>query len=726
MVLAVLLSAALALAGAPAAAQEVAEHPDPGVVRPHPAPGAVVGDGTVRIEALLHARAGVHSAEMRVGGTTVDAAVEQVSTYTARIRAHRELGPGRHIVEVRFTDGNGDEARRAWEFNTSGVGFGRLAGAHRVATSVAISRDLYRADGSAKAAVLAKADDFADALSGAPAAAGVDGPLLLTASDRLSPETAAELERVLPEGATVYLLGGDVALTPTVADDVRALGFDVVRKAGGDRYGTSAAVLDLVPESTTAIVASGRSFPDALSASAPAARDGLPILLTEPDRVPDATRAALGSRAFDTVLVVGGPAVVDDTTLAEIGDLAGRVVRIAGADRYATSDRVAHRFYGDDVSRVAVASGERFPDALSGGPHAARKGVPLLLSPGRGLARPQIDRIATWRIDGGWLYGGGAVLDDRVAHDASRAVTDGTGLREVGLRPGPGAEINSLETVTVEFEREIDVDASSVYVEVDGREVYGVLAQGDFASELVFRAGALPFDPGPNEVYPVHVWVLAKDGSDVRHLEWTFTLRTLDISRGDVGASVRELQERLISLGYWIGTPDGEYGSLTTQAVMAFQKYEGLPRTGSVDQAVRDRLSVADRPRPRNLQRGRYVEIDKSRQVMMFVLDGRVEWIFNTSTGTEDYYYHDGQRKFAHTPEGTFEFFRQIDGMRDAPLGQMWRPKYFTSAGHAIHGSTSIPSYPASHGCARLSYPAIDFIWASGLAPLGTTLHVYR
>lgn len=711
---------------APAAADQVAEHPDPGVVRPRPAPGAVVDDGVVRLEALLHARAGVSSAQMRINGSEVATTLDQVSTYTTRIRSDRELDVGRYIVEVRFTDGNGRSTGRAWEFNASSVGFGRLAGAHRVATSVAISQDLYRADRSASAAVLAKAGDFADALSGAPAAAEVDGPLLLTASDRLSPETGAELTRVLPPGATVHLLGGDVALSPAVARAVRQLGFTVARRSGVDRYGTSAAVLDLIPESSTAFVASGRSFPDALGASAPASRDGRPILLTEPDRVPEETAAVLRARAFDTLFVIGGTAVISDAVLADLDGLAGRVVRIAGADRYQTADRVAHRFYGDAVTRVAIASGERFPDALSGGPHAGRRGVPLVLSPGGGLARPQIDRFGAWGITGGWLYGGSAVLTGRVAQDAQRAVIDGAGLREVSLMPGLGSEVNSLDTVTVELDEEVDVDASSIYVEVADREVYGVLTQGDFASELVFRAGALPFDPAPNEVYPVHVWVLARDGSHVRHLEWTFSLRTLDISRGDVGTSVRALQERLTSLGYWLGTIDGQYGSLTTQAVMAFQKYEGLPRTGSVDQTVRNRLATAQRPRPRHLQRGRYVEIDKTRQVMMFVVDGHVEWTMNTSTGTEDYYYQDGERKFAHTPEGTFEFFRQIDGMRNAPLGQLWRPKYFTSAGHAIHGSTSIPAYPASHGCARLSYPAIDFVWAAGLAPLGTTLYVYR
>lgn len=715
------------------ATADVAEHPDPGVVRPRPAHGAVVHDGKVTVEALLHARAGVSSASLTVNGTARDFQLDQVSTYTTRLRTTLDLSPGRYIAEVRFTDNDGTSTRRAWEFHASEVGFHRLSGDDRMATAIQISRDLYRTNGSAPAAVLARAGDFADALAGAPAASAVDGPLLLTPTGELRSDVAAELERVLQPGATVYLLGGPKALDPSVEDAVKGLGFTTERLSGSDRFGTAADVLQLVPESATAFVASGLSFPDALAASAPATRDGVPILLTAPGELPDATRAALrnehwgdAAQPFGTVFVVGGPAVVTDEVLAEIEQATGgNVIRVAGPDRYATAARVAGRFY-DGVSRVAIASGERFPDALPGGRHAGAKGVPLLLSPGFGLARPQVDQIAGWGISGGWMYGGPAVLEGRVAQDAQRAVLDGPGLRERSISPPHGATVNTLDAVVIQMEREVDIDASSIYVEVANREVYGVLAQGDFASEVVFRAGALPFDPAPNEEYPGHVWALVRDGDDVRHLEWTFTLKTLDLGMGDLGPSVRDLQERLTSLGYWLGTIDGRYGSLTSQAVMAFQKYEGLPRTGSVDQTTRERLATAGRPRPKHLRNGRYVEIDKSRQVMMFIVDGRVEWLMNTSTGTEDYYWHDGEKKLAHTPEGTFEFFRQIDGMRDAPLGQMWRPKYFTSAGHAIHGSTSVPSYPASHGCARLTYPAIDFVWAAGLAPLGTTLYVYR
>jgi lipoprotein-anchoring transpeptidase ErfK/SrfK len=67
---------------------------------------------------------------------------------------------------------------------------------------------------------------------------------------------------------------------------------------------------------------------------------------------------------------------------------------------------------------------------------------------------------------------------------------------------------------------------------------------------------------------------------------------------------------------------------------------------------------------------------------------------------------------------------REIDGLRRSRLGLLYRPKYFYK-GVAMHGYTSVPSHPASHGCVRLTYPAMDLVWAETLAPIGTPVLVY-
>ena len=121
---------------------------------------------------------------------------------------------------------------------------------------------------------------------------------------------------------------------------------------------------------------------------------------------------------------------------------------------------------------------------------------------------------------------------------------------------------------------------------------------------------------------------------------------------------------------------------------------------------------------------GSAIEVDKAKQLVKVVLDGKLKYIFNTSTGSGAPYTQDGATYIASTPEGRFTVERQIDGMRISKLGQLWRPKYFYE-GYALHGAESIPAYPASHGCARLSDAAIDFVWSADLAPIGRTVWVY-
>ena len=193
---------------------------------------------------------------------------------------------------------------------------------------------------------------------------------------------------------------------------------------------------------------------------------------------------------------------------------------------------------------------------------------------------------------------------------------------------------------------------------------------------------------------------------------------------GAVGSPVTRLQQRLELLGYWVGPITGQFGALTTQALYALQKAAGIPRTGAFDAASARALDASVRPVARSTA-GYVIEIDKSAQLLMQVRDGYVERTFNTSTGTgKAYQAPRGGRAVAVTPEGTFSIYNQINGLRISDLGQLYRPKYFVG-GYAIHGSPSIPPFPASHGCVRVSNGAADFFWNSGTLPMGTTVMVY-
>ena len=192
---------------------------------------------------------------------------------------------------------------------------------------------------------------------------------------------------------------------------------------------------------------------------------------------------------------------------------------------------------------------------------------------------------------------------------------------------------------------------------------------------------------------------------------------------GAGGPEVLVLQQELAGLGYWLGTPDGEFGDLTEQAVLALQKAAGLAPDGVAGALTVDALTKGLRPSARSAE-GNVVEIDLEHQLVSFVNGGRVGTVLNTSTGNGQPYSSQGAVEVAVTPRGRFAVFRQVDGADTSPLGVLWRPKYFVG-GIAVHGYADVPPYPASHGCVRVSIAAMDWIWSAGLMPIGTQVWVY-
>lgn len=191
---------------------------------------------------------------------------------------------------------------------------------------------------------------------------------------------------------------------------------------------------------------------------------------------------------------------------------------------------------------------------------------------------------------------------------------------------------------------------------------------------------------------------------------------TTVLRQGAKGAEVVALQKRLSSLGYWTGTPNGTYGYSTMQAVMAIQKVAGLGRDGVAGPSTRAAIDRGVRPSART-KTGRAVEIDLKRQVILFVDGGTVRMVLNTSTGT----------KATPTPTGSYRVtWGYSNGWRTAPLGKLYRPKYF-HRGYAVHGVADgfVPGYPASHGCARVSTAAMDMLWKTTWLRNGNRVTVY-
>ena len=191
---------------------------------------------------------------------------------------------------------------------------------------------------------------------------------------------------------------------------------------------------------------------------------------------------------------------------------------------------------------------------------------------------------------------------------------------------------------------------------------------------------------------------------------------------GSRGASVLALEQRLAQLRYDVGRVDGVFDSTTGHAVMAFQKVNGLKRSGRATQDVLARLPTAGTP-PSLLGSGgsTRVEVDIKRQVLFLYTGGSLNRIVSVSTGSGQRYCVDGLCDRAVTPGGSFRVTRRITGWRTSRLGRLWNPLYF-NGGIAIHGAPSVPAYPASHGCVRI--PMSTAGWFPGAVPNGTPVYV--
>jgi lipoprotein-anchoring transpeptidase ErfK/SrfK len=188
-----------------------------------------------------------------------------------------------------------------------------------------------------------------------------------------------------------------------------------------------------------------------------------------------------------------------------------------------------------------------------------------------------------------------------------------------------------------------------------------------------------------------------------RALERIVYLPTL--SAGSAGPSVYELDRRLSELHYALGQVNGYFGRDDVDAVIAFQKLHGLPRTGAVDARFWTELQRAHVPRPR--YPGDHVEVSKGRQVLLLVRDAKVALIVPVSTGAT-----------GNTPVGVWHVYRRVPGWDWV----LWYPTYFTGA-FAIHGYPDVPPYPASHGCVRVPMWVAPRLFEAD--EYGTTVYVY-
>lgn len=255
----------------------------------------------------------------------------------------------------------------------------RLYGIQAKDTAIKISQEGWE-DNSAPVVLLARVDRFQDALAAAPLARKLKAPLLLTDPYQLDATVLQELKR-LGAGTKVYVIGGEGAIKTTVTNALTQANFPFERIFGSTAADTAAAIARQMGPSTQVILASSTSFPDALSASAPAAALGIPILLTEQGTLPGSTLQVLKDFNVTKTIIVGGKFAISTVFDSKGGPLESfGPLRLAGDTKYDTMLKIV-TYFKQNPSTLVIATGENFPDGLAGGTFAAITGSPLLLIP---------------------------------------------------------------------------------------------------------------------------------------------------------------------------------------------------------------------------------------------------------------------------------------------------------------------------------------------------------
>ena len=256
----------------------------------------------------------------------------------------------------------------------------RLGGSDRYETAVKISQDGWK-DGS-DYVVLANGQGFADALCANPIAKSKDAPILLTSGTSLNSSTLAELKRL--NAKHVIVVGGTGVVPTTIENTIKTqLNADVTRYGGADRYETSVKIAKALGNTSKIVLASGKDFADALSAGPAASIEGIPVILTQPDKLPAVTSDYIKSNTNITKTYVIGET---GSVSAALYSTLTNPERFGGKDRFETNAKVIDGFKDDfDFSKIYLALGagplgNEFADSLTGGALAAKNKSALVIT----------------------------------------------------------------------------------------------------------------------------------------------------------------------------------------------------------------------------------------------------------------------------------------------------------------------------------------------------------
>jgi hypothetical protein len=233
------------------------------------------------------------------------------------------------------------------------------------------------------------------------------------------------------------------------------------------------------------------------------------------------------------------------------------------------------------------------------------------------------------------------------------------------------------------------------------------------SSRLVYGAGRVGVATASLGDVAVHVETLPGPGYAAVTRELHAALRPPLLAYGVSSPAMVQLLRSLAALHYAVPRIQASFDSDVLESVYAFEKVQGLERTGAVDSAFWSRLESPFEPAPHYREPASHIEVSKTKQVLYVVRGGEIVLISPVSTAGISGYY---------TPVGRFAIYRKVPGYDPSPLGVLYKPMYFTG-GYAVHGNPSVPPYPASHGCVRVPNFVIERLYRT--EPYGETVYVY-
>lgn len=313
--------------------------------------------------------------------------------------------------------------------------FMRLAGATRYETMSLIVSEGFNQKG--QTIIVATGSDFPDALAATTLAGTENAPIVLTDSKTLAEDAKDQIKRLEP--TKIYLIGGEGAISPAVATEIASIaGIEPQRIFGANRYETALEVYKACGSaaSSTCILATGETFADALSIAPFAYVKHAPIFLVNPTTGIDAaTLEAIQDGSFTRAIIVGGKNAIPEDTEAQLSDLGVFSERLAGENRYETSEKVATfaQLEGLTLANVGIATGTNFPDALAGCALCGSNNSVLLLAADTTAGRSAINNVITSDtakgIEQGYIFGGenavSSFTEDRLNGKLAGTLTPG-------------------------------------------------------------------------------------------------------------------------------------------------------------------------------------------------------------------------------------------------------------------------------------------------------------